>query len=132
MPKSSAVQFTLAAALVIATSASPVLAKGDTRSFQSLPSAFSHRAPQTQQGFAQGFSGVSGVERTPSNSFRRDNDLPGRLNWRNPWRFVAVFARLPLNVQQAIADALSNAGERGERLCRLLGIPECQLPDSTG
>ena len=132
MPKSSAVQFTLAAALVVATSASPALAKGDTRSFQSLPSAFSPRAPQASLGFGQRVGGVSAVDRTPSNSFRRGDDLPGRFNWRNPWRFVAAFARLPFEVQQAIADALSNAGERGERLCRLLGIPECQLPDSTG
>jgi hypothetical protein len=44
----------------------------------------------------------------------------------------ALFGFLPPRLQQVIANALGNAGPGGQALCRILGIPQCQNPDSTG
>lgn len=147
MPKKSGVTITLAAALALAAGATPALAKSGTRSFQSLPSAhaaFSARSNafgartgvQSQSRFAA--PGVSSQSRFGGGfggGFGPDNggNFGGQGNGFGRFGGLGfLFGFLPPNVQQAIADALGNAGPRGERLCRLLGIPECQLPDSTG
>lgn len=145
MPKKSGLTITLAAALVLATGTSPVLAKSGTRSFQSLPTAqvgFSARSNafgaragvQSQSRFAapsvnsqSRFGGGFGFGPNNGGNFGGQGGGFGRFGG-----LATLFGFLPPNLQQAIADALGNAGPRGDRLCRLLGIPQCQLPDSTG
>jgi len=139
MPMNSPVKVTLAAAALLAASTTPALAKGGhTRSFESLPSAKSHSAytsrssGYTSRGghgsnHGNGFAFGGGYGPNHGGNFGGQGHGFGRFGG-----IAAIFGYLPPNVQQAIADALDDAGPRGDRLCRLLGIPGCQIPDSTG
>jgi len=143
MLKKSGVTITLAAALVLTMGTTPVLAKNGTRSFQSLPTAQVGFSARSNAFGAR--TGVQSQSRFAAPSVSSQSRFGGGFGPNNGGNFggqgngfgrfgglAALFGFLPPDLQQAIADALANAGPRGERLCSLLGIPECQLPDSTG
>ena len=118
--KKSAVSLSLAAVALIAASATPALAKGHTQSSAALPSKITF-APSSHA--ASRFI-------APTQAL-----VPAAAARPNPPRFnglATLFGLLPPRIQQTIATALGNAGPGGDRLCRLLGLPQCQGTDSNG
>ena len=131
----SAVPLTLAAAALIAVSASPALAVSKTRSGAALPSkTISASRITSRLSTPARLTAPSRITVQAARAPSRDRPSFGNGNFGGNFGggLATLFRILPPRIQQIIANALGNAGPGAGDLCELLGIPECQLPDSNG